>query len=451
MQYSRMSTKKIACFTVELTPRFEYIIQLIFNQLLGLNIEICVNVSQWEQYANTCRLAYVPADWATRLADCPIIPATGLLSQTIIQPQNIDIQLFNKIPIGFGVAALAQTQHLSFDALAWCFYLVSRYEEYLPFETDAHGRFGSRQSLAFQHDFIQMPVVNLVANAVGEWLHTHYPTLEITRPTYSFLPSYDIDYMYAFRAKSWWRKLGSLTKNILNLDSETIKNQLFTWAGKREDPYFTFDYLEQLHNQYNTNALYFFLVGDWGEFDKNIAHTHPLYRDCVKRLATTHTIGLHPSYRSNKDWAQLQTEQKRLENIINQPITRSRQHFLKLHLPQTYRQLLALGIREDYSMGYADAVGFRASVATPFFWFDLLENKPTNLKIYPLSVMDVTLHTYLRLSPDAALALLAQHMEQVRAVGGCFVPLWHNNSLCECGDWRGWRRVYETLLALATQ
>jgi hypothetical protein len=128
----------------------------------------------------------------------------------------------------------------------------------------------------------------------------------------------------------------------------------------------------------------------------------------------------------------------------------SRQHFLKLRFPETYRRLLDVGIREDWSMGYADETGFRASIATPFPWFDLERNEETPLIIHPFQAMDVTLNQYLKLSPEAALERLKSLINRTKSVGGTFTTLWHNDNLAEMDNWKGWRMVYENLLAAAT-
>jgi hypothetical protein len=47
-----------------------------------------------------------------------------------------------------------QIGDLPFDPLAATFYLVSRYEEYLPFIPDEHGRFPAKQSFAFSNGFL---------------------------------------------------------------------------------------------------------------------------------------------------------------------------------------------------------------------------------------------------------------------------------------------------------
>ena len=68
-------------------------------------------------------------------------------------------------------------------------------------------------------------------------------------------------------------------------------------------------------------------------------------------------------------------------------ITSSRQHFIRFNLPQTFRHLLDGGIREDFSMGYGSINGFRASVASPFYWYDLEKGSKQLLYCFIRSVI----------------------------------------------------------------
>ncbi|MFT4758694.1 MAG: hypothetical protein ACI9LN_000656, partial [Saprospiraceae bacterium] len=130
-------------------------------------------------------------------------------------------------------------------------------------------------------------------------------------------------------------------------------------------------------------------------------------------------------------------------------VTKSRQHFLKLSLPKTYQNLLKTGITDDYTMGYATEIGFRASIAQPFLWYDLKSEKTTNLRIHPFQIMDVTLQQYLKLSPNEAIDRAIKIIESTKAIGGTFVSLWHNSSFSNEKKWRGWKRVYERILEAA--
>ncbi len=67
-----------------------------------------------------------------------------------------------------------------------------------------------------------------------------------------------------------------------------------------------------------------------------------------------------------------------------------------LNIPHNYRNLIQSGIRSDYSMGFPTHPGFRAGTSHNFYFFDLEKNKKTDLLVYPLSVMDVSLNKIFR-------------------------------------------------------
>lgn len=139
---------------------------------------------------------------------------------------------------------------------------------------------------------------------------------------------------------------------------------------------------------------------------------------------------------------------ERLQLVLSTKVDQSRQHFLKLRFPDTYQNLLKNGIKADFSMGFADAVGFRNGTAHPFPWFDLSTNTKTDLQIFPFAYMDGTLHEYLNLSPEKSKEKIKQLYQEVQEVGGQFSFIWHNETIAEQGKWAGWSNVLEYTLAL---
>jgi hypothetical protein len=207
--------------------------------------------------------------------------------------------------------------------------------------------------------------------------------------------------------------------------------------------------MEKLHKKHNLNPFFFWLLADHGEFDKNIDWQNGRLQSLIRRIAHKYGAGIHPSYQSNAAFPILKMEKERLENILKLPplsILRSRQHFLKLRFPDTYRNLLKAGILEDFSMGYADDIGFRAGIANPFYWYDLENEQVTVLKVHPFQVMEVTLQQYLELSPDEAIEKVKPLVAAIKAVGGTFTTLWHNSTLSNIDEWEGWRKVYEEVI-----
>jgi hypothetical protein len=204
-------------------------------------------------------------------------------------------------------------------------------------------------------------------------------------------------------------------------------------------------------HQDTVSPIFFLLLGDHAEFDKNPDVRNNSFRQFLQSIATHYRVGLHPSYRSNSDLNILKIEKTRFEDITRQTLIMSRQHFLKLRFPETYQRLLSLGVKHDYSMGYADDIGFRASIATPFRWFDLTKNEVTDLWIHPFQVMDVTLRDYIKLTPTEAVVRVGELIKQTREVGGTFMTLWHNSSFSNTEGWQNWRAVYEQILKQASQ
>jgi hypothetical protein len=100
-------------------------------------------------------------------------------------------------------------------------------------------------------------------------------------------------------------------------------------------------------------------------------------------------------------------------------------------------------------MGYAELPGFRASIASPFFFYDLDLEIETSLKIHPFAIMDGTLKDYLKIDPEKASEIIDPLIEKVKSVNGTFISIWHNESFAENERWKGWRKVYEDLIEKA--
>ena len=67
------------------------------------------------------------------------------------------MSVFEDVPIFF---ISNNNSDLPFDPFAASFYLISRYEEYLPCVKDQHDRYPATNSLAYQEGFLQQPVVD---------------------------------------------------------------------------------------------------------------------------------------------------------------------------------------------------------------------------------------------------------------------------------------------------
>ena len=115
-------------------------------------------------------------------------------------------------------------------------------------------------------------------------------------------------------------------------------------------------------------------------------------------------------------------------------------------MPETYRNLIDLDITDDYTMGFASQVGFRASICSAFNFYDLDMELETKLKIHPFAMMEGTLKYNMKVSPEDAMNKIKPLIDEVKKVNGDFMSLWHNDTLNDRKIWTGWKEVYEKMV-----
>jgi len=327
--------------------------------------------------------------------------------------------------------------------------MVSRYEEYLSFMPDRFGRFRASESIATTGNFLNVPIVNIWVNLLKDKLKKAYPALRFRERKFRFVPTIDIDHAYAFQQRSFIRTIGGYARSLMDGDLAKVVHRSNVLLGIEKDPYDQYDYIIEIHKRYGLQPMYFVLFADYGKDDNNVTLSRLAFRQLIQRLNKVGNIGIHPSLTSGKYPLVFDAEIKGLTEVLGHEITLNRQHFLKTIFPVTYDILIKNGITDDYSMGYATNTGFRAGIADPFPFFNILANKTENLILHPVTLMDVTMRDYLHQSHEEAIQMFTSIIDTIKALNGEFVSVWHNESFDETGRWSGWRNVYENLLSYA--
>lgn len=376
------------------------------------------------------------------------IKSNDFLFEQGVNDLEISMQKWDDIPCFF---ATNTKSAIPFDIFAASFYLITRYEEYLPHVKDVHGRYAATQSLAFKYRFLEKPVVDIWAYKLLKILQEKFPNYTYKKRTYKFISTIDIDNAFAYKHKSLIRSVGGFFTDLIHLKLSEVWSRLIVLLNLKNDPFDTFPKLLRLKKDMNVHTIFFFLIGNYTSFDTNVSASKKKFRLLIKDIVDYASVGLHPSYYSSQDAVMIKKEKERLEDITNMPVQRTRQHYLRFNLPETYQILIDLEIEEDYSMGYASHVGFRASTCTPFYFYDLDFEIQTPLKIFPFALMDTTLNDYMKLTPKQSLGKIKELKDAVKAVNGTFITLFHNESLSDYLRWKGWKRLYESMLKIATQ
>jgi hypothetical protein len=425
-----------------MSPRADYILTLLIRDLIGVDMIV---TNRREDYFS-CRgprLEYGSEPSGEGI----FILSSGLLFEKLVRPQTIEFITFKNYPAFFSVSD--ERSAFPFDLFSAAFYLVTRYEEYLSFTPDRFGRFRASDSIAAAGNFMAIPIVNIWANLLKDHIREVYPSMKFREKKFRFVPTIDIDHAYAFKQRTLLRSIGGYGKSILEGNLKKVAHRTKVLLGILKDPYDQYDYIREIHSRFRLKPLYFVLFADHGKDDNNVTLTGRTFCRLLRGLDDSGTTGIHPSLTSFKHPKALHSEITGLSEIIGRSIVLSRHHFLRVSFPGTYRNLMNEGISDDYSIGYASCPGFRAGIADPFPFFDLLTNQPEPMMLHPVALMDVTLKDHCKCSPEEAVALSRSIVDAIKAVNGEFVSVWHNESFDECGRWKGWRKVYEDLLAYA--
>jgi hypothetical protein len=427
----------ILIFSPTLTPRLRYITKLIFCDILLSEVQFTDDAA-----------AFVESDYPKlnysdrQFNDEPFIKASEFLFSNSIKLPEIK-------PLPYkgehGFFETSENSLMPFDPFASAFLMVSRIEEYCSGARDFHGRFCANSSLLFRFGLLQKPVVNIWANLLATNLQHIYPRLNFPKPSFRLLTTIDIDNAWAYRNKGFLRTLASLGRDIIKTDFKKAGDRFRVLVGKMEDPYDTYKYLDSALDNTSKNVIFFFHLGNYARYDKPVSWKNIQLKNLIQKIAGKYKIGIHPSYRSsdrdNKELVGF--EKERLQEITGLKIERSRQHYLRLQFPETYRALITAGITEDYTMGFHDMAGFRAGICTPFKFYDLEKEQEESLTIFPFQVMDVTLRQYMKLSPEEAIVKMDSLINEIRKVGGTFIGIWHNESVSSANEWKDYLKVFE--------
>lgn len=428
---------KLLIYTHKITPRVKYVFKHVCTRILGIQIEFTTIVEEFIAHQGL-KMSYAKQPLAKEL----FIQSNDLLFEEGISDVEVNIHPWNNTKCFFLVGSKSA---LPFDIFAASFYLLSRYEEYLPYVADDFGRFPPEESIAYKHHFLKQPVVDIWAYEFKKIIKNSYPEFIFPVKTFQIKPIIDVPVAYKYKYKGVVRTIGGTLRHLITLNFSEIYNRFIVLFKLRKDPYDTYKWLINNHKKRHLNPIFFFLLSDYTTYDKNINFQNKHFVSLIKSIADYFEAGLKGSFLALDDVQILKSEKQRFETIFNISLEHTKNSFSKLKLPIVYRNLIDLEISEDHTMGYVSESGFRAGTCTPFYFYDLDYEMQTPLKINPFCVLDFVYKKH-----KNALQDICKLIDEVKSVNGIFTIVVHNYTFSENGQWQGWRKRYTTLLDYAT-
>jgi hypothetical protein len=385
--------------------------------------------------SNTGIIAYSSDTDVSQKAKIIIIPSVDNFDiQTL---PELPFPLFDNVPVLYGKPYIEKKEGkliVHADIIASSFFMLSRYEEILkPEARDIHKRFIAKYSIVFDNGFGTRPIVDEYSNLLRTWLiEAGVDVSPINKGFSNIFLTHDVDNPFLY--KDIYNTFKQCIKNILNYHYKP--NPLNKYLNVIMDDYYTFPkiiaydrFLKGNLQYFSIQSIYFFISAGTCFTKKYYNFRSKKNLELIKYLKKSDAeIGLHISYEAGLRPSKIIKEAKKLKKTLGTSSLISRNHYLLWREPEDITEMEKASITDDFTIGYADHIGFRVGTCRPYRFINPRTKELTNVTIHPLEIMDGTLHsgTYMNLDFENALIACKELINQVYKHNGELVLLWHN-------------------------
>ncbi|WP_228234911.1 polysaccharide deacetylase family protein [Allomuricauda sp. M10] len=422
-------------FTHKVTNRLTYTAKQIFERILGVEVTFATKVEDFIKH-NGPKMTYSKQPLQNEF----FIRSNDLLFEQGINDLEIKVSDWDGIPCFFSAG---EKSTIPYDIFSASFFLLSRYEEYLPHVKDSVGRFPVKESLAYQHKFLELPVVDLWAYKLLDALKARFPKLKHLERSYNFTSIINVTTSHAFKMRGLARSLGGLFLDLGNLKFGYVWDRVSVLMGLKKDPYDNFYELVEIHKKFPIKTMFFFQFAKHSAHDKNVSPNNNRFRYLIKSIADYSIVSLSTSFLSSTDKNVLKEEKKQLANLVHRPITYSRLRYNRVNVPAAYRNLVETEFTDDFSMGYTHEIGFRAGTCTPFHFYDINMEVRQPLKVHPFALHDYALVNFK--NPSEVFEKMDRVYRMVKQVNGNFIMVF-SNELLGGKHHMDWMELYQSFL-----
>jgi hypothetical protein len=366
---------EILVYIPKQTPRINYIFRHICGRVLGFKVKFTSKVEDFIAFEGV-KFSYAKK----RLGNEVFIQKYGLLEELGINDLNFSMDLWEDVPCFFRVSSESD---IPFDIFSAAFYLVTRYEEYQPHVKNDVDSYPIEESLAYQHDFLRIPVVDLWAYKLKEILESKFPNLKFPHKNFSSHFFIAVPRAFKYRHNGLVRLVGASIRDLLSLNFKSLFERFKSMLRLQKDPFDIYDEVIDFAKNNKLQLDFYFQLSNYSRYSKSISYNKRIYHKLIKSMGDYGDLGLLPGFESLYDLETLKKEKKRWENIVNRSLSKALIKNYHLNFPDAYLNFNKLEIEEDYSMGYQRNIGFRAGTCTAFQFYDLNLEQVSGLIVKP--------------------------------------------------------------------
>lgn len=414
-------------YTHKITPRFSFIMKQIFVGILGIDVDFTVKVEEFIKHSGP-KITYTKQPLQNEF----FIRSNDLLFEQGVSDIQIHLLDWDGTPCFFPTG---ERSNIPFDIFAASFFLIARYEEYLPHVKDRYGRFSPKDSIGYQNNFLQKPVVDIWAYQLLNALKARFEDVEHKPQHYNYLSVIDVTASHCFANRGLVRSTLGMLIDVSKFKFKRVADRMSVLLKKQKDPYDNFSELIDLQKELGIKSNFFFQFAEYSKYDKNVSTNNNTFRSLIKYVADYAPVSLAASFSSFGNDEILKKEKNGLEEVINRPVNHCKMRYNRVDIPKSYRNLVAAEFTDDFTMGYTHELGFRAGTCTPFQFYDIPLEVKQPIKIHPFAIHDYAL---LKCKHEEEILkrvrLLAQEVKQVN---GTLITMFSNELLgnTEKRDW----------------
>jgi hypothetical protein len=366
---------EILIYVPKITPRINYTFRQLCVRILGFDIRFTNKIETFIGHKGI-KFSYANQ----RLGNEVYIQSFGLLEEQGVNDIEISVSEWEEQPYFFKTS---KQSDIPYDIFAASFYLMTRYEEYLPHVKNENGDFPATESLGYKNNFLTKPIINIWMLRFVEVLHNKFESLEPIMPNKKLQVNIAVKKAFKYRKLGISRSFVGFTSDLLRFKLKEVFLRIKTWFKPEIDPYNVYDELVRFKTKNNFGMDFMFQLGDYSLYTKNINFRKRVYKKLIKSMGDYCEIGLLPSFEAISDAEQLRKEIKRFEHIANHELKSIMIKDRSINFPEFYIGLDKTDIVKDFSMGYYDHLGFRAGTCTPFLFYDLNLEQASPIEIRP--------------------------------------------------------------------